>query len=1042
MKPIALVLGLLFAAALGCAWWILRPVEYASGLAAAEHSSSSAASTTLDAPTGPATPALAATEQPTAPRVAAPVEHAELDGPSAPGATRLAHDGPTYQVKGRVVDDAQRPLAGVSVQLRAPHTLLPPWEEGERTPPAAGGATTDAEGRFALNGVAPGTQRIALRKSGFAPFDKADLAVPAADHDLGDLAMSLGVIVEGRVVDHIGRPVAGARISRSSGSTGGMIDLTEAQGAEALAATSAADGSFSIDQLAAGPFHLRVASDEHPSLTASGSTQRAGERIAGFTIQLEEGATIEGRIEGAKDASMENLRVLARPSAASAENETQAEAGWPMARETRRAQVDADGRFVLRGLKAGQSYRVSARRSTDARWGGGGSVTDARVARAPERALVLRWMNDGTLSFELVDLRTNQPVEMAEVRTRWQGDFGTISPGGRARSYPNGEVRLENLRPAQPTDRLSLRVEAPGYEPLERTGLAIVAGEELALGKLALTPAPGVRVRVTDARDGKPVGAARVTLAQLTEPIEAAATGAPGRSVAVQRRVSVTGSGPGDMQFDMDAPRRNARTDEDGKAVLNSIGSEPMVLVVRHENFAPACLEVVSSGAGGADVDVKLGQGGEVEISALDDAKAPASGVRIEHSSPSQRHLPGMGFERMVEKTSVTDATGKLVVRHLEPGVHRFRVGKGAQGATFVTGSEDGDFASIAMDLGDRGADEAWHEVSVVEGGRATLQLVAPVLGVLEGCVREAGTPLAGATVSLRATAQDSSMPDWLTPPSAKAKTDGHGRYRLDNVELGAYRISVQHPERAMPSAFDCTLRQRQQDFDLNLDLAIVEGRVLDQAGKPVAGARVRVEAAGATGAPRGRGMALMVMSDGDGSEASMQTLGPDAAAKTTDQEGRFTLRGAQCGTQLALKATAKDFQPASSKPFELESGQHKSGVEIELAAGGKLSIQAKRPSGAPAGMLLVTASYVVPKDASAAGGADGEPIEPKTALLQQSGKTTLDGLKPGLWKVELRPIGIEPSAAPAAEIPPQETTVAAGQTHTLEFVVPDAEGA
>jgi len=55
-------------------------------------------------------------------------------------------------------------------------------------------AETDAGGRYTITGLTPGTYEMFVRAVGFAPFHKADLAVPAGGTTEMDAALDLGVL--------------------------------------------------------------------------------------------------------------------------------------------------------------------------------------------------------------------------------------------------------------------------------------------------------------------------------------------------------------------------------------------------------------------------------------------------------------------------------------------------------------------------------------------------------------------------------------------------------------------------------------------------------------------------------------------------------------------------------------------------------------------------------------------------------------------------------------------------------------------------------
>lgn len=122
---------------------------------------------------------------------------------------------------GRVVDPAGAPVAGARVALRPGLAAVPSLSAGtgeEWT------AESDAAGRFRLAGLLPGRYELEATAPGFArtvlpgigvpegsgaPGSPGSPGEPGSDHaiDLGTIALSPGLVLEGEVVDGEGRPL-------------------------------------------------------------------------------------------------------------------------------------------------------------------------------------------------------------------------------------------------------------------------------------------------------------------------------------------------------------------------------------------------------------------------------------------------------------------------------------------------------------------------------------------------------------------------------------------------------------------------------------------------------------------------------------------------------------------------------------------------------------------------------------------------------------------------------------------------------------------
>lgn len=199
---------------------------------------------------------------------------------------------PSISAKGRVVDEAGSPLAGVAVKASA---------AGGKPggPPPAGSssrALTGASGRFELARLRPGTAyEVAVTRAGFAR-----LVVPVSElrpvplTDLGTLVLRPGARIEGRVTDAKGGPVGGAEVrfrpAAELPARGEEVRLRE-QPPDAVAGP---DGRFVLPDLRPGrPVHVLVSRPGYLPAWVLGVEAPPAEPV---TVVLEEASRLMGSL--------------------------------------------------------------------------------------------------------------------------------------------------------------------------------------------------------------------------------------------------------------------------------------------------------------------------------------------------------------------------------------------------------------------------------------------------------------------------------------------------------------------------------------------------------------------------------------------------------------------------------------------------------------------------------------------------------------------------------------------------------------------------
>jgi uncharacterized GH25 family protein len=936
---------------------------------------------------------------------------------SQPSAKRPSAETPGFGLAGRVVTSTGRPIANATVYAAAAQGAgelpLDELDAGDMPWLQRVDGRTDAEGHFTLQPKAQGSVRVAVRASGFAPRD-AEFAIAGDRQDVGDVVMEPGVVLSGRVVDSAGRGVAAAEIRSHRESGGGIVLLGGTNGA--LLAKTDDQGRFRVDQLASGPWKLTIRSDDHPDKIETGETDHPGSNLSHLEFVLEDGAEIQGRVVGAPPKSLASLWVRAalRPSGPDDERDSSSFAmeitRSPFA-GVRRAKCGADGSFTLRGLKKGQSYRLVGR---DGEGDFGGSArTKTLQVKAGDRGVQLEWKPETAIVCQVVDAINGKPLTDFSVEAGFGWSLPLTDADGRpVKHFNDGRVRFANLPQKPQGETAAISIDAVGYKRYEQKNLEPVEGQDLDLGVIRLERAPVVKVTVLDAATSAPVADASVSLT-ADEPKDKS-----------NRMVVSFGDASGDDLSGAGRAQRG-KTDADGRVSLTSLPGKRAVLRVRHGGHAPFVSAPIDLPVGDdVEQSVRLVVGGSVVVDVVDAKGRAVPGQSIEHQPPDGSQPPLLFG---ADSSDETDANGKLVFEHLEPGLHRFRLRERTNDMMAAGGGAVMRAVRRGGPANDGGS--PWSDVEVAERSHEEVKLVAPARGNLTGRVTEGGKPLAGATIRLSDKNDDAPPALPFFGEGKDARTDGTGAYTLENVKEGEYRVSVTHGARAMAYDTGVTLREGDNKLDIDLPVAIVEGRVTNSEGKALAGVRVRAErSSGADGKPKKQFAQMIVMdTDGNDPQVSFSTGTGGGEAVLTDADGKYRLRGVLTDVDLVVKASGKDVQPGQSPVVRVGADETKSGIDLTLLQGGAMEVSVLHADGRAGSSCIVR------------GRIEGDSVDPKTELSGASGVVKLTGLKPGKWHVNVNPIG--PASGTIsdkpAEIPEQVIEVKAGETSPARFEIP-----
>lgn len=363
---------------------------------------------------------------------------------------------PGAPVAGVVVGLDEAPVAAAVVALYA--------DEAGRVETVR--TRTDADGRFAADGVPPGRTwvRVLGRPAGgsmdFGPFDVPEGTDPAAGPppvDVGTLRAFSGWTLHGRVTDADGRTLPP-----------GIAVAASQDGAEVARAGPAPDGRFALTGLRAGPVAVRAALGEETVGAASASLPAAGE----LSIVCGLPAVVSGSILDVNGAPVAAASLRATPVGAAVEGGARAV-----------AVRDPSGRFELR-LPRGR-WRLEA---DDGQ--GATGIRELLVPLDAQGAVVLTIERGVTVMGTVSAFRSATPVEGSAVRAVVVGDraasgVARVDAGGRfvLRGVPPGPVRL--------------RIETPDGQVHETGPRAAAPMDVLDFGVIEIAPGTRLRGEVT-----------------------------------------------------------------------------------------------------------------------------------------------------------------------------------------------------------------------------------------------------------------------------------------------------------------------------------------------------------------------------------------------------------------------------------------------------------------------------------------------------------------------------------------------------------------
>lgn len=198
-----------------------------------------------------------------------------------------------HRIIGRVIDTKDQPVTSAVVSLRSKDVITDGWYYGNQQ------TTVTAAGEFVLEGVAEGEATLGAAAPGYAPFTQ-EIAAPTSGPITLRLTTGTATVTGQVLLFPNDTPVGGATVKIEPKGDAKTLRLTSAL----PPARTAADGSFTLQHLSAGPHTISVLDSAGKELyPAPGKSNRAAmepvlvdEQSTALAVRVFPGHTITGRV--------------------------------------------------------------------------------------------------------------------------------------------------------------------------------------------------------------------------------------------------------------------------------------------------------------------------------------------------------------------------------------------------------------------------------------------------------------------------------------------------------------------------------------------------------------------------------------------------------------------------------------------------------------------------------------------------------------------------------------------------------------------------
>lgn len=794
------------------------------------------------------------------------MERSELEDQSTEQASGLTA-GNTGFVTARLVDLAGNPLGGNQLVARG-QAMFGMGSE-------LSSATSTDDGKVRLE--VPAGDRVHLAAFGtYWTQTTMELAAlrPEEEVSIGEIILTPADRITGVVKDAQGNPNAQAKVSLvESGS-----DLIIGSGISHQTTTDA-DGRFEIGGIASGTYRLRAlghgfapAFEDPVIIVATGKDVE-------IDLQLGEGRRVTGVVLDVDSRPIANAMV--GPQRSLFDMELGPTPENPRGRMDG-VQTDAQGRFELGGLDESIEQLVIR---------GEGFATHRVMLPGEGQEVVVKLRRSLTLAGIVVD-EDGEPSQEAEVRLsmgedqleEWEIGGREV---GRAVTDADGRFRISGLRPGSHLISAYSRDGQIFDAPLD-------IQTSLEDHEVRLDPASHLVVMVKDANGNMLPGV----------DVEIHEASVDGMFGGMEFEFEHESSSSEDGENASTRVRRGGTgfqetTDKIGGAVFYGMPEGDYVATFTKDGYAEGKLEFTRTAESQTE-EVDLPKAAQLIVRVVSPAQTPQPGVEI--------YLKRLDQEAELI-TEQSDTTGRVVWPHLEAG--RYEVGYREADAGIGAG-----MMVIGFGGPKKKKSHPVQEVDLIAQAALEVQVEVRDLALVNVTVKRNGV-LAGGVDAWLEKPSGGPGPGGMdfNRPSA-TKTDAHGVAQLPGKEPGKYELVVRGGQQAPQVREKVTLVAGMQDFEVEIPGGEVVGNLFAE-GRPLAGATLTLVAdtSEEEGATRTRGMAIMMVDDGDGMNVQMSSGNPNDASAVSDSDGDFRFTDVPAGT-WKVESRARGYERWSSDPF------------------------------------------------------------------------------------------------------------------------------